>query len=138
MICLLPHLLPLFLPSPSCLSQSSCVSSIELTDERRGDGMGGGWSQIIRRERAWSSVNHSVLFGLHILQQLVTTYIKVRYLFCILQLFNFYRTVKSQGYDVCTIQTSKSSRSKVRKEYAAFKSQEIVPYTCSVCLLLTA
>ncbi len=41
------------------LSQSSCVSPVELSDGRGGGGS--GRSQSYDRQKAWSSINHSIL-----------------------------------------------------------------------------
>jgi hypothetical protein len=68
MIWLLPHpLAPL--PSANCtvsLTQSSCVSPVELTDgDGRGRaGQGGHEAKSYDIEKAWSSINHSILSGL--------------------------------------------------------------------------
>jgi hypothetical protein len=49
------------------LSQSSCVSPIELP-EGIGGGVGVGEEQkLYNREKAWQSINHSVLSGLYLL-----------------------------------------------------------------------
>jgi hypothetical protein len=59
MIRLLAHPLPLSGPPVVSLSQSSCVTPIEITD-----GMGdGGGAILYDGEKAWSSVNHLILFG---------------------------------------------------------------------------
>jgi hypothetical protein len=51
------------LPSASCLSfQSSCVSPVELTYVRGGGG--GGGAKSYDGEKAWSSINHSILSAL--------------------------------------------------------------------------
>ncbi len=55
-------------PSPHSLSlsQSSCVSPVELTD--RGEGGGGRQeTKADDREKAWSSINHSILSGTDLL-----------------------------------------------------------------------
>ncbi len=45
-------------PNPSLsLSQSSCVSPVELTDKTRG----GGGAKLYGREKCWPSINHSIL-----------------------------------------------------------------------------
>jgi hypothetical protein len=59
MIWLLPH--PLSCQQVVCLSQSSCVSLVELTD-RREVGVGGG-AKPCDGEKAWPSINHSILSG---------------------------------------------------------------------------
>jgi hypothetical protein len=58
MIWFLPH--PLSRQQVFSLSQSSCVSSVELTDERGGEQ---GWEGTKSRdgEKAWSSINHTIL-----------------------------------------------------------------------------
>jgi hypothetical protein len=63
MIRLLPHPLPTLPPSPQqfvSLSQSSCESPDELTDERGGEG-GGRGAKSYDREKARVSKNHSTL-----------------------------------------------------------------------------
>ncbi len=49
---------PLSRHQVASLSQSSCVSPVELTDGRVGRG-----AKSYERERAWSSINHSILSG---------------------------------------------------------------------------
>ncbi len=49
-------------PSASCLSQSSCVSPVALTDGRGGR-RGGAGANSNDREKAWSSPTHSILPG---------------------------------------------------------------------------
>jgi hypothetical protein len=61
---LLAH--PLFLSSPVSklpLFSVSCESSVELTDGRWGGG-GGRGAKPYDREKAWLSINHSILSGL--------------------------------------------------------------------------
>ncbi len=55
------------IPSANCtvsLTQSSCVSPVELTDGRGRAGRGGGEAKSYNIEKAWSSINHSILYGL--------------------------------------------------------------------------
>jgi hypothetical protein len=50
-----------YLPSASCFYfSSSCVSLVELTDEREW-GRERGRSQAYNNEKAWSTINHSIL-----------------------------------------------------------------------------
>jgi hypothetical protein len=54
-------------PTLSCqqvvsVSQSSCVSPVELTDGIGGE-EGGGGAKTYDGEKAWSSINHSILSG---------------------------------------------------------------------------
>jgi hypothetical protein len=60
MIWLLPHRLPPFPQPVVCLSQSPCVSSVELTNERGGGGVGGGVKSYDGM-KVWSSMNHPIL-----------------------------------------------------------------------------
>ncbi len=46
------------------LSQSSCVSPVELTDGRGGREEGGHGDESYDRKKAWASINHSILSGL--------------------------------------------------------------------------
>ncbi len=57
-----PHPVPLFHQQVVSLSQSSCVSPVELTDGR-GRGMVGGWAKSYDGEKAWSSINQLILSG---------------------------------------------------------------------------
>jgi hypothetical protein len=52
------------------LSQSSCVSPVELTDGRKA-GKGVGGAKSYDREKVWPSINHSILTAL---KHLVQTY----------------------------------------------------------------
>jgi hypothetical protein len=47
------------------LSQSSCVLLVELTDGCGGGARGGGGAKWYGRKKAWPSINHSILSGLH-------------------------------------------------------------------------
>jgi hypothetical protein len=47
------------------ISQSTCVLPVELTDGREGGRLGGGrGAKSYDREKAWSSINHSILSDL--------------------------------------------------------------------------
>ncbi len=64
---LLPHPFPpppISLQQDISLSQSSCVSPLELSDwsGRQGGGRG---AESINGEKTWSSINHSILSDLH-------------------------------------------------------------------------
>jgi hypothetical protein len=55
-------------PTLSCkqvvsFSQSSCVSPVELTDGRGGGEESGGGAKTYVGEKAWSSINPSILSG---------------------------------------------------------------------------
>ncbi len=56
-----PH--PLFRRKIFCISQSSCVSPIELTE---GEGGGVGGAKSYDGEKAWSTMNNSILPAAHL------------------------------------------------------------------------
>jgi hypothetical protein len=57
-----PPLLSLSRQQVVSLSQSSCVSPVELSDGRGGRrGRGGGRGKSYDREEAWSTINNSIL-----------------------------------------------------------------------------
>ncbi len=63
----LARLPPLSLQQVVSLSQSPCMSPVELTDGRRGRERGGGEARSYDSEKALTSVNHSILSALHTL-----------------------------------------------------------------------
>jgi len=63
MIWLLPYPPPPSRQQVGSLSQSSCVSPVELTDDKRegegaGGGRGGGGAKLYDGEKGWSSIKH--------------------------------------------------------------------------------
>ncbi len=51
-----------------CLSQSSCVSPVIMLTEKEGGGevFGGGGAKLYDGEKAWSTMNHSILPAAHL------------------------------------------------------------------------